>query len=116
MRYRESLCWKCSRATGGCPWSRYFRVVKGWDAVPTIIENDHGNIESFLVKSCPLYDYDGKSPTKPWINLFEIAAIVGISKTTIAKKPNEEIVELLRQHGISVTPSRQGKGRRFFYD
>ncbi len=50
----KSLCWKCSRATGFCPWSREFEPVQGWDAVQTTVDG----IESYEVKSCPLFEKD----------------------------------------------------------
>ena len=54
----KSLCWKCSRATGFCSWSRDFEPVQGWDAVQTVIKSSDGNVDSYEVKSCPLFERD----------------------------------------------------------
>ncbi len=54
----KSLCWKCSRATGFCPWSRDFEPVQGWEAVKTTIKNQSGDLDSYDVKKCPLFEKD----------------------------------------------------------
>ena len=55
---RETLCWTCKNAVGGCSWSKNFEPVKGWEAIPTKVR---GNLEidewldSYMVISCPKY-------------------------------------------------------------
>ena len=57
-RRRESLCFLCGNACGGCSWSRDFTPVEGWDAEPTIGKSHH--TKSWFVKACPEYTNDRK--------------------------------------------------------
>lgn len=69
----RSICWDCSRACGGCSWSRSFRPVKGWDAVPTKIASHSHNGDgeflrsSYAVISCPLFDRDAIQYGMKWL-------------------------------------------------
>ena len=63
MQDKPTLCWKCSRACGGCSWSADFIRVDGWNAIPTVIHADHGrgygeDVPSFIVTACPQFDDD----------------------------------------------------------
>ena len=59
-----TLCWKCanavpSPATGaGCSWSRHFKPVRGWDAVPRPTDRS----KSYFVRACPKFVPDGHAP------------------------------------------------------
>lgn len=53
-----TLCWDCSKATGGCAWSEDFKPVKGWEVVPTKKQNYYGIMHSLIVLSCPEFDRD----------------------------------------------------------
>lgn len=55
---KDTLCWECENACGGCNWSRKkASPVQGWNA----IRNDLvGGIESYVVISCPEFVSDGK--------------------------------------------------------
>lgn len=44
---KETLCWTCQNACGGCSWSKSFTPVEGWDAKPT----KHKHVDSFLSKN-----------------------------------------------------------------
>ena len=57
---KDTLCWECRRAVGLCPWSRFGEAVDGWKAIPTVIEEEAGNFNSFLVLECPLFQEDEK--------------------------------------------------------
>ncbi len=46
---KETLCWTCQNACGGCSWSRSFTPVEGWEAKPTKNEQT----DSYRVISCP---------------------------------------------------------------
>lgn len=66
---KESLCWKCKKCTGFCPWSMKvdgFKPVGGWKATPTKIpaNNEEGYIDSFIVEECPLFEEDEKRATR----------------------------------------------------
>lgn len=61
---KETLCWSCDNACGGCEWSCEAKPVPEWDAKATKRRAVHGRIgnkpkyvieESFDVKSCPKY-------------------------------------------------------------
>lgn len=60
-KYKATLCWYCQRAVGGCSWSRKFKPVEGWDAIPTKIWYGHKAepLQSYIVKSCPQFLGDG---------------------------------------------------------
>lgn len=50
----ETLCWKCKNAYGNCSWSKRFKPVDGWAAVPTKVNAGYkGQMDSFLVTKCP---------------------------------------------------------------
>ena len=80
----DTLCWNCRYATGTklpkpltltsrktgkkhvfheCPWATRSVAIPGWEAEKTVIYNQEvhgGPIDSYLVKTCPHYEYDGK--------------------------------------------------------
>lgn len=56
----RSICWECSRATGFCSWSRFFEPVKGWKAKKTTVKAWQGEIDSYEVYKCPLFEQDRK--------------------------------------------------------
>lgn len=63
----ESKCWSCGNAvpnliTGaGCSWSKEFKPVDGWKADRHILyKNTCREIESYHVKTCPLFRRDGE--------------------------------------------------------
>lgn len=63
----DTLCWECKNAADGrkCPWARDFTPVEGWDAEPDIVWYNAqlvGGVvkheqQSYIVKSCPLFEY-----------------------------------------------------------
>ena len=57
MSDKATICWKCTRATGGChgcSWSNSFEPVAGWDAEKRLIRGNHPYKEvSYIVQSCP---------------------------------------------------------------
>ena len=58
---KGTLCWDCKNATNsGCPWSRDFKEVDGWNAkkVKVKINGDGKHIDTFRVKECPLFQDD----------------------------------------------------------
>lgn len=48
-------CGYCKKACGGCSWSRNFKPVDGWKAIPTLLDKGNGNkpIESYKILFCP---------------------------------------------------------------
>lgn len=58
---KTTLCWECAKNGGLCSWSKNFTPVEGWEAIPTKIQargayNEHGEIDSFKVISCPEFE------------------------------------------------------------
>ena len=56
----DTLCWDCKNATNnGCEWSRSFKPVEGWNAVPSAILVGGANdkyTDSYLVLECPKFE------------------------------------------------------------
>ncbi len=64
---QDTLCWHCAKAIKKCPWSKNFKPVKGWDAIPTKIRIGYNeDVDSFFVRDCPLFEADSKSAHKLW--------------------------------------------------
>jgi len=60
-----TLCFKCNTPSPICPWKYNFTPVEGWDAEPTkvaISGNDSRMVNSYVVKSCPLYEENERKP------------------------------------------------------
>lgn len=60
---KETLCWKCAKACGGCSWSsRAHKPVTGWTAErrDLYIQNSSVPVESYVVYDCPEYVSDGR--------------------------------------------------------
>lgn len=53
-------CWTCKNCYDGCNWSRCFKPVEGWDAIPIIKDGDI----TYNIKYCPEYKSDRKD--KKW--------------------------------------------------
>lgn len=63
--FAGTKCWDCTKAVGGCSWSRSFRPVEGWDATPTRVKADKDAdtgeqhwTDSFYVNDCPEFEKD----------------------------------------------------------
>ena len=54
-----TLCWSCSKAIGGCNWSKSFKAVKGWRIIPTQ-KTAYGGVgyKSCVVLECPEFVRD----------------------------------------------------------
>ena len=56
----DTLCWDCKNSTNnGCEWSRSFKPVEGWNAVPSAILVGGANdkyTDSYLVLECPKFE------------------------------------------------------------
>ncbi len=64
--YRDTLCWSCANACGGCEWSqKKAKPVPGWTAEKTKIRLDKGKtMDSYFVTECPKYRPDGSEKLK----------------------------------------------------
>lgn len=54
-------CWTCSKACGGCSWSRDGTPIDGWKAKPTYISANVGYEQSYKVSYCPQYENDERN-------------------------------------------------------
>lgn len=51
---KESLCWNCSKACGGCSWSNHLIPVKGWKAKQVYNKDfDDFKVKAYKVIECP---------------------------------------------------------------
>ncbi len=58
---KETLCWQCAKACGGCSWSnKAHKPVEGWTAErrDLHIQNSSVPVESYVVYDCPEYASD----------------------------------------------------------
>ena len=91
-----TLCWRCSKAVKKCPWSKHFKPVPGWSAIPTLVKSTYldGSIltvKSFVVVKCPQFVAD-KSEHK--VETVEnIANRLNISKRTYYRWLEKNIID-----------------------
>lgn len=99
MKQKQTICWKCARACGKCPWSDgSFTPVDGWSATPTKIKNDDVITDSYIVKKCPLFISDAWIPisTKP------LAKILNISARTLFRWSDKDRILKVRKCGYEL--------------
>lgn len=68
---KESICFDCKRACGGCSWSEVnpdtgkvrFEPVPGWTAENTFQKVNKKYISTYRVKACPLFERDDCRPS-----------------------------------------------------
>ena len=68
-----------------CPWMRNFTPIAGWEATPSTYTNAGsgcGVVESFQIKSCPLYSPDLYAQVE-MLSSVELAARLGIPKSLV---------------------------------
>lgn len=59
---KDTLCWKCANACGGCDWSKKrAKPVEGWEAIRRDLYN---GVESYIVLSCPQFIPDRQEEKK----------------------------------------------------
>lgn len=56
---KDTLCWECQNATGGCSWSKNLTPVKGWETIETAEPTWIGTVRKIVpcvtVTGCPEY-------------------------------------------------------------
>lgn len=60
---KETKCWSCQNACGGCSWSKKLKPVRGWKADKLKIKHHNDKDEpvytdSYFVRECPKYIMD----------------------------------------------------------
>lgn len=58
---KQTICWECSKLD--CPWMQDAIPVKNWIAEPSVIKDNNGDIKSYCVIHCPLYERSKKKAT-----------------------------------------------------
>ena len=110
---KETICWDCKRATGYCAWSKSFKAVKGWKAVPTKIQRvtpPYDTIDSYLVLECPLFEPDARRH----VSHSELATMLGIGY--VKDYSNEFIVARGKQMGLKITVGHTDISRHFYVE
>ena len=66
---KETLCWKCTKACGGCSWSDHWEhtPVPGWTATRASVKNDDREAWSYLVTECP--EFVPEKPRKAEVDM-----------------------------------------------
>jgi predicted nucleic acid-binding Zn ribbon protein len=54
-KYTDALCWHCTKACGGCSWSRNLIPIEGWKA-KEIKNASYSVIKSYKVIECPEFE------------------------------------------------------------
>lgn len=53
----DTLCWKCEKACGRCPWSHHGAPIEGWQAeLAPILSFEGAKVESYEITTCPLFE------------------------------------------------------------
>ena len=89
---KETLCWKCANATGGCAWSRELRFINGW----TIMQ---GSV-SIIVLDCPQFKKYYKQAKL--ISKRNIARLIKAPVREIFKYSIEKILRLTRAKQLNI--------------
>lgn len=60
---KETKCWSCQNACGGCSWSKKLKPVRGWKADKIKIKlfrigDEDFYTDSYFVRECPKYIMD----------------------------------------------------------
>lgn len=72
----QQKCWKCKKAVGGCSWSDRGVPVKNWRAEKTVIKENEGNLDSYLILECPEFVKDEpreQAREDAFLNMVELA-------------------------------------------
>ena len=64
----RSICWDCERACAGCSWSRRFKPVPGWNALPAKLVQRDGPVSTYIVLECPQFKRDAYNYGMKWSN------------------------------------------------
>jgi len=67
---RQTLCWDCENACGGCSWSDHWKhtPVEGWTAKRTRLRMDKDDYgDSYIVIECPEFKRDRSDRNGPEI-------------------------------------------------
>lgn len=108
---KETLCWECYWATGGCSWADEFKPVEGWTAIPTELTGE--DYTSYCVTSCPKF----KADDRRFIKVAELAKIFDISERQFYRlmKESPELVKAqLKRKGYNLIII-DNEGKRNYY-
>lgn len=110
---KQTLCWNCTKATGGCSWSKYLLPVDGWEAEETFISNDR--VKSFKVNKCPCFKSDKQ------IKIKDIATILQMNIRTLYRALDDKrtmpmISEILKLKGYQIVKTNNEKTKYLFLE
>ncbi|MCI7428540.1 MAG: hypothetical protein MSS83_05485 [Methanobrevibacter sp.] len=103
---KKSLCWSCKNCYSGCSWSKNFEPVEGWDATPQTFDR----YDSFLVRSCPLYENDGF--IKVYIK--DLIKMLDISPRTFFRLKRSQIKTKILEQGYKLFCFRSNKKWEYY--
>lgn len=60
-QHMANICFDCKNAVPdnnghGCPWSRKFEPVPGWNAKPVTVGAGAYTVDTYQIRDCPLFD------------------------------------------------------------
>lgn len=116
---KESLCWKCKKCTGFCPWSMGidgFQPADGWKATPTKIPLDDGSgyMDSFMVESCPLFENDKESYYKK-VKRDELLKILEMPRRMFDISSDDFLIKLAKEKKYKLEIIHTNTGNRQFF-
>lgn len=97
---KYTLCWTCQNAYNGCPWSRNFEPVPGWQATPTKIKMGESYIDSFQVHECPMFQ--GDKPNYKRTSRDKLAKLLNVSPRTCYRMSEKTLISRLERLGYKL--------------
>ena len=57
---KSQPCWVCTKACGGCFWSKYLVPIEGWKAVEHIVheKKNGGDFRTYRILYCPEFNHE----------------------------------------------------------
>ena len=112
----EQLCWNCKRATGGCSWSASGEPVENWIAEPTVVMDVEGEIASYKIMGCPLFESDERCRFRELrrVSFRELAEIIKVNYRHLREISTDEIRRRCKREGFDIK-IKDKRGRRCVY-
>lgn len=99
---RKTLCWDCKNACGRCSWSREFKPVDGWEAVPSkVYQHENCYADSYIVQKCPMFEKDAGDYIEK-ITVVKMAEILGCTPRRVSDLADGYIRSKCKSKGIKV--------------
>ena len=112
MANKETICWYCKKACGNCEWSnKEPKMVYGWTAEETKINNAGRAEQSYKVLTCPQFEEAFRD-----IDIFELSKLSKLPVKVISKTQGPQLIELSKLKGFKLIVGKENRGRRFYLD